>query len=251
MSGETHDPGEFAAGLGAKLATRSRHVCTLLGAGVSRACGLPDVSKLETAVAGALGNGDRERFEELLEGRNLEEVLSRLRRIATLLEDEQELGGLNVDAAKDLDAAICSEIVKQLSLEKADLDPMRRFAAWASRASWSGDWSGCFNASRAASCSTWARSSSDQRILVLFGSTSTIVIVFSFKGCRCPSSADRTRTGIAGLKARQVTIAPRRNGATCGSGRTPQDNHFVPPESFASRNISSSLWLTSFSVSSA
>src|SRR6266567_2653314 len=37
-----HDPLRFAEELSAKLATSSRHVCFLLGAGTSRACGLPD-----------------------------------------------------------------------------------------------------------------------------------------------------------------------------------------------------------------
>lgn len=41
----------FASDLSARLAARSRHVCVLLGAGSSRACGLPDVRGLEALVA--------------------------------------------------------------------------------------------------------------------------------------------------------------------------------------------------------
>jgi hypothetical protein len=129
-----HDPAHFAADFGAKLATRSRHVCTLLGAGAARACGLPDVSMLEKAVAKDLKGNSRTCFEALLAERNLEQVLSRLRRIGALLEDTQNIEGLTAKGAKGLDQEICTAVVKQLALERANLDPMRRFAAWASRA---------------------------------------------------------------------------------------------------------------------
>ena len=42
-----HDPVQFVNELSSKLASRSRHVCVFLGAGASRACGLPDMSQLE------------------------------------------------------------------------------------------------------------------------------------------------------------------------------------------------------------
>jgi len=130
----THDPAHFAAELGAKLATRSRHVCTLLGAGASRACGLPDVSMLEKAVGAELPKADGARFAELLEGRNLEEVLSRLRRMTTLLERDQDIEGLSGEDAAKLDQAICAAVVNQLDLKSATSGPMKSFAAWASRA---------------------------------------------------------------------------------------------------------------------
>lgn len=130
---DAHDPARFAAELGAKLATRSRHVCTLLGAGAARACGLPDVSMLEKSVAKELKGESRTRFKELIDGRNLEEVLSRLRRIAALVDGDQQVDGLTQDGAKALDKAICAAVVKNLALGKADPQPMRRFAAWASR----------------------------------------------------------------------------------------------------------------------
>lgn len=125
----------FAAELGAKLATRSRHVGVLLGAGASRACGLPDVSMLEKSVGKALKGDQRSRFKALLGGRNLEEVLSRLRRIAALLDKDkgQDVDGLSGAQAEALDRSICSAVVGQLDLAGATLDPMRRFAAWASR----------------------------------------------------------------------------------------------------------------------
>jgi SIR2-like domain len=129
-----HDPKRFAAELGAKLAARSRHVCAFFGAGVSRACGLPDVSGLEKEVAEKLDGEDKARFEQLLEGRNLEEVLTRLRRIAALLDGGGRVDELSSKDAEKLDRRICTAITKQLDLSRADLDPMRLFAAWAARA---------------------------------------------------------------------------------------------------------------------
>ena len=127
----THDPVDFAQELGRKLSTRSRHVCTLFGAGVSRACGLPDVAALQSAVTEDLEGEQRKIFEAMLADRNLEEVLSRLRRIAALLEAGQKLGDLDKDSAEALDAEICAAVVSHLALEKADMEPMRVLAAWA------------------------------------------------------------------------------------------------------------------------
>jgi hypothetical protein len=136
MAEVTHDPIEFAEELGRKLATRSRHVCALFGAGVSRACGLPDVAGLQKAVAAELGEEDRKDFESLLAERSLEEGLSHLRRIAALLEEGQELGGFGKNAAEDLDAAICAAIVSRLELDEKKIAPMQKLAAWAVGASY-------------------------------------------------------------------------------------------------------------------
>ena len=62
----THNPQVFATNLGSKLATRSRHVCMFIGAGVARACGLPDVADLQEHVKSALIDKDREAFERLV-----------------------------------------------------------------------------------------------------------------------------------------------------------------------------------------
>jgi hypothetical protein len=130
-----HDPLAFANSLSAKLAARSRHVCALLGAGAARACGLPDVARLEKNVAAQLTGGQAAAFKDLLVGRNLEQGLSRLRRIHALVQGSaQTVDGLTGDAAQELDRAICREIVAELDLAKADLEPMLMFAAWVARA---------------------------------------------------------------------------------------------------------------------
>jgi len=129
-----HDPLRFATGLSAKLASRSRHVCAFLGAGVARACGLPDVANLQIRVLAGLNGEDRANFARELERGNLEQALTRLRRIAALLTGEQTLDGLTAKRAKDLDAAVCKAIVKELDTAGADLAPVDWFAAWAARA---------------------------------------------------------------------------------------------------------------------
>ena len=83
-------------GLSAKLAARSRHVCTFFGAGTAKACGLPDVAELQARVLVGLGAKEKVLFEKQLAGRNLEQALSRLRRIAALLSGDEKIDGLGL-----------------------------------------------------------------------------------------------------------------------------------------------------------
>jgi hypothetical protein len=131
-----HDPLRFATALSAKLATRSRHVCAFLGAGVASSCGLPDVAKLQDRVLADLGGDDRTAFTSQLEGRNIEQALSRVRRITALLtgDDAQAVDGLTAAQAAALDNAVCKAIVKALDIKGADLLPVYNLAAWAARA---------------------------------------------------------------------------------------------------------------------
>jgi hypothetical protein len=131
----THDPVAFANGLSAKLATRSRHVCAFLGAGASKACGLPDVAALQAKLLNALEEPQKSVFGQQLEGRNLEQALSRLRRISALLADGGgEVDGLSAEDASSLDAKVCRLIIDQLQIDDANLAPVLRLAAWAARA---------------------------------------------------------------------------------------------------------------------
>jgi hypothetical protein len=131
----SHDLLRFANGLSEKLASRSRHVCLFVGAGASRSCGLPDIATLEAQLRTALGGAQLSAFDRLMVGRDLEQVLSRLRRISALLDGtDEKVDGLTSDEAKDLDLEICRQIVVQLGLVSADLAPMLRLAAWAARA---------------------------------------------------------------------------------------------------------------------
>ena len=129
-----HDPVLFINDLSSKLASRSRHVCVLLGAGTSKACGLPDITELQERVTRRISEDGRKRLIQLLDGRNLELALSRIRRLADLLEGDSRLDGLSRETAERLDREVCDAIISELSIDMADLDPVIQFAAWAARA---------------------------------------------------------------------------------------------------------------------
>ncbi len=130
-----HDVLRFVGGLSEKLASRSRHVCVFIGAGASRAGGLPDVAGLAEHVSNTLAGDQKSAFDRLSKTRNLEQVLSRVRRIAALLEEtDDRVDGLSAENARDLDLAICRLIIEQLDVSSANLDPALRLAAWAARA---------------------------------------------------------------------------------------------------------------------
>jgi SIR2-like domain len=129
-----HDPVKFANGLSAKLATRSRHVCVFLGAGASKASGLPDVAALEHKILESLDGDKQTAFEAELTGRNLEQTLSRLRQIAALVDGAETVDGLTREAAEALDAEVCRLLVSFLGIDNADLAPALQFAAWVARA---------------------------------------------------------------------------------------------------------------------
>lgn len=131
--GESHDPLSFVIGLSAKLASRSRHVCAFLGAGVGRACGLPDVAQLQQRILEDLSIDHRAAFTNQLKERNIEEALSRLRRISALITGDKTVDELTATQAETLDAAVCQAIVKALDIRGADLAPARHLAAWAGR----------------------------------------------------------------------------------------------------------------------
>ncbi len=153
-----HEPRQFVTALGAKLAARSRHVCFFLGAGVGRACGLPDVTGLQRIVLDALADDNRAALEHQLQGRNLEGALSRIRRISALISGEDTVDGLTRAKAEELDQTICRQIVIALNTNADDNDAVICLAGWAARANyhlpvelftvnydllWKPRWNGC------------------------------------------------------------------------------------------------------------
>ncbi|MFC3283054.1 SIR2 family protein [Litchfieldella rifensis] len=105
-----------------------------LGAGAAKACGLPDVAELESRVRSTLGEADRAAFDRQMDGRNIEQVLSRLRRIAGLVTGEDKVDGLTADQAAALDTTVCQSIVRALDITDANLTPVGNLAAWIARA---------------------------------------------------------------------------------------------------------------------
>ena len=131
-----HNPMVFISSLGAKLATRSRHVCAFLGAGVGRACGLPDVEGLQQQVLEGLEKDRQEALLSQLNNCNLEEALSRIRRISALISGEETVDGLTATKAEELDKAICQIIVKSLSVDDTESAAAICLGAWAARANY-------------------------------------------------------------------------------------------------------------------
>jgi SIR2-like domain len=137
MAGPAHDLLAVVGELSTKLATRSRHVCVLLGAGASVGAGLPDLAGLTSKVLGALSSDDKAVLEELLKGRNLEQALTRLRRIEALLEKDEKVNGLDKANAARLDALVCEAIISAIR-SPTKLDAFHRLGSWASRADYRG-----------------------------------------------------------------------------------------------------------------
>lgn len=128
-----HDPEVVARELATKLSSRARHVCVLLGAGASVAAGLPTIADLTTIVLAALPEPEKAQFTALLSGRNLEQALSRLRRIRSLVEVGGSFEGLDEARAADLDRQVCEAITKAVDISGKPTDAFERLASWAGR----------------------------------------------------------------------------------------------------------------------
>ena len=131
-----HDPSKFVRSLSAKLSARSRHVCMLLGAGASKASGLPDVTDLQKIVLERLEEDERSAFSTQLEGKTLEEAITRLRRIASIISGDSTIDGLTASRAEQLDRTVCHSIVDALTDSNINRKPMDSLAAWATRANY-------------------------------------------------------------------------------------------------------------------
>ncbi len=106
----------------------------LIGAGASCAAGLPTLAQLQQKVIDALqGDNDKTAVEALLNTKNLEQALSRLRRLAALLEDGEELAGITAARAVDLDEKICAVIMAAVDVAGADIASFVKLASWAAR----------------------------------------------------------------------------------------------------------------------
>lgn len=125
-----HNPSEVAGGLAGKVSARSRHICILLGAGASRAAGLPDLQGLQREVLIVLDADDRTIAGELFEKGNIETALSYLRRVAALLDEGERLRGLSGSAAQALQDKITHAIIPALDSDEADAEPFQLLASW-------------------------------------------------------------------------------------------------------------------------
>jgi len=130
----THEPEVIARELASKLASRARHVCMLLGAGASVAAGLPTIDVLTGLVVDALPEPQKGQFTGLLTGRDLEQALSRLRRIRSLVAGGPgEFEGLTEAAASELDRLVCGAIALSVDITGKPIDSFEQLASWAGR----------------------------------------------------------------------------------------------------------------------
>ena len=134
ISGPRHDASDAVALLVEKLGQPRRHLSVLVGAGASMAAGLPDIAKLADRVSAALEPATSDQYERLRNGRNLEEVLSYLRTVRSLLDSS---GGtydaLTAQVCADLDRAITNAIASILMAEAKPSDAHERLAQWIGR----------------------------------------------------------------------------------------------------------------------
>jgi hypothetical protein len=130
-----HDPAECVGVLLEKLGQPRRHLSMLLGAGASMAAGLPDLAALGIAVRDRLKGSERAHYDRLIEGRNLETVLSHLRLARSLLVSAGgRFDGLTAETAGILDRRITSAIAAIVARgEDAPTGAHEHLAAWLGR----------------------------------------------------------------------------------------------------------------------
>lgn len=80
---------------------------------------------------------DADILRTILKTRNLEQTLSRVRRISAVAAGEDVVDGLSGPSANDLDQKICAQVIKQLTVEATDTGPIDKFSAWVARADYS------------------------------------------------------------------------------------------------------------------
>jgi len=92
-----------------------KQVGILIGAGVSKACGLPDIVRLTQRVRKQIKN---EKFNELLStSDNVETILNKLGQLKQLIPTGKKLSGLTLEDVKDLEVQIKKQIYSVLSKE--------------------------------------------------------------------------------------------------------------------------------------
>lgn len=161
-----HDAVTVATLFARKMASRERHVCFLLGAGASKAAGLPDMAGLKTAISSKLashGRGDinpsidatdastpnmpfppdfsptdADSLGEILSDRTVEEALTWLRKASALLEGESDtIGGLTKARASLLDVTLSSLVMATIQEAQPSAEPFSSFAKWLRSTSYS------------------------------------------------------------------------------------------------------------------
>lgn len=104
-----------------------KQVGLLIGAGVSKACGLPNVEDLTKDVRSIINN---EKFIELLdEEDNVETILNKVQQLKTLITGDKLINELTLDMVKTIEQEIKETIFKKLSIQ-APFDKLSYLVVW-------------------------------------------------------------------------------------------------------------------------
>lgn len=92
-----------------------KQVGLLIGAGVSKACGLPNVEDLTKDIRKIITN---EKFNELLdENDNVETILNKVQQLKTLITGEKKINDLTLEMVKSIEKEIKKTVFEKLSIE--------------------------------------------------------------------------------------------------------------------------------------
>ncbi len=134
---QLHDPLTAAIEIREQMATHERRVALLLGAGVSMAAGVQGLDQLTGSIESRLAGEEKEIFDKVRKSigssSTVEDVLDHLRLLRELLaaDSSQPYEGINGDAARRTDVAICQEIRKAvLGLDLSKMDAHLSLASW-------------------------------------------------------------------------------------------------------------------------
>lgn len=134
----THNPLTAANEVRDQISSKDRKIGFFLGAGTSKAVGLPGIEELTEKVEQNLDDGFQSQYKEV-KGKiddepNVEDILDRVRAYQEILKNStnESFGCLESPSqASELDAAICSEISTLVKKEMAEsLGPYDIFSQW-------------------------------------------------------------------------------------------------------------------------
>ncbi|WP_111706568.1 SIR2 family protein [Lutibacter citreus] len=104
-----------------------KQVGLLMGAGVSKACGLPNVEDLTKDVRKKI---DNVKFNELLEDEdNVETILNKVQQLKTLISGDKKINELTIDLVETIEKDIKETIFKKLSIQ-TPFDKLSDLVIW-------------------------------------------------------------------------------------------------------------------------
>jgi hypothetical protein len=104
-----------------------KQVGLLIGAGVSKACGLPNVADLTIEVRKIITN---KKFNELLEEKdNVETILNKVQQLKSLITGAKKINDLTIKEVQEIEKAIKKTIFEKLSVDQP-IDKLSDLVVW-------------------------------------------------------------------------------------------------------------------------